>query len=73
MFGEFNEAAQPKTSLTKYSIEFNDLTVQMRPHRIAYLRLLGRPYTLLYVSRSVGRLDLKGIFPSKSRVRGFEH
>ena len=27
----------------------------MRPNRIAYLRLLGRPYTLLYVWRSVGR------------------
>ena len=23
MFGEFNEAAHPKTSLAKYSIEFN--------------------------------------------------
>ena len=41
MFGEFNEAAQPKTSLAKYSIEFK----------------LGRPYTLLYVGRSVGRLS----------------
>ena len=30
MFGEFNEAAQPKTSLAKYSIEFNDLAVQLR-------------------------------------------
>ena len=29
---EFIEAAQPKTSLTKYSIEFNDLAVQKRPH-----------------------------------------
>ena len=56
MFGEFNEATQLKTSLAKYSIEFNDLAVQMRPHRIVYLRLLGRPYTLLYVRRSVGRL-----------------
>ena len=56
MFGEFNEATQLKTSLAKYSIEFNDLAVQMRPHRIAYLRLLGRPYTLLNVRRSVGRL-----------------
>ena len=50
------EVTQLKTSLAKYSIEFNDLAVQMRPHRIAYLRLLGRPYTLLYVGRSVGRL-----------------
>ena len=58
MFGEFNEATQLKTSLAKYSIEFNDLAVQMRPHRIAYLRLLGRPYTLLCVKRSVGRLPI---------------
>ena len=56
MFGEFNEATQLKTSLAKYSIEFNDLAVQTRPHRIAYLRLLGNPYTLLYVRRSVDRL-----------------
>ena len=57
MFRDFNEAAQPKTSLAKYSIESNDVAVQMRSHRIAYLRLLlGRPYTLLYVRRSVGRL-----------------
>ena len=56
MFGEFNETAQPKTSLAKYSIEFNYLAVQMRPHQIAYLRLLDRPYTLLYARRSVGRL-----------------
>ena len=56
MFGEFNEAAQQITSLTKYSIEFNDLAVQMRPHRIPFLRLLDRPYTFLYVRRSVGRL-----------------
>ena len=53
--GEFNEAAQPKTSLAKYSIEFNNLAVQTRPHRIQYLRLLSKPYTLLYVSRSVCR------------------
>ena len=56
MFGEFNETAQLKTSLAKYSIEFNDLAVQTRPHRVAYLRLLGRPYKLLYARRSVGRL-----------------
>ena len=58
MFGEFNEAAQIKTSLAKNSIEFNDKAVRMRPHRIAYLRLLGRPYTLLYMKRSVGRLGV---------------
>ena len=57
MFGELNEV-QLKTSLAKYSIEFNDLAVQMRPRQIAYLRLLGRPYTLLYVRRSVGRLGI---------------
>ena len=32
MFGEFNEAGKPKTSLAKYSIEFNDFAVQPRPH-----------------------------------------
>ena len=58
MFGEFNEATQLKISIAKYSIESNDLAVQMRPNRIAYLRLLGRPYILLYVRRSVGRLLL---------------
>ena len=58
MLGEFNETAQPKTSFAKYSTEFNDLAVQMRPHRIVYLRLLGKPCTLLYVSRSVGRLNI---------------
>ena len=59
MFGEFNEdeATLLKISLAKNLVEFNDIAVQMRPHRIAYLRLLGRPYTLLYVRRSVGRLE----------------
>ena len=28
MFGDFNEVAQPKTSLAKYSIESNDVAVQ---------------------------------------------
>ena len=58
MFGEFNEATQLKTSLAKYLIEFNDLSAQISPHRIAYLKLLSRPYTLLYVGRSVGRLAI---------------
>ena len=35
MFGEFNEVTHLKTSLAKYSIEFNDLAVQIGPHRIA--------------------------------------
>ena len=39
MFGKFNEATQLKTSLAKKLMKFNDLAVQMRPHRIAYLRL----------------------------------
>ena len=67
MFGEFNEdeATLLKISLAKNLVEFNDLAVQMRPHRIAYLRLLGRPYTLLYVRRSVGRLVLSLIRISK--------
>ena len=68
MFCDFNEATQLKTSLAKYSIEFNDLAVQMRPHRIAYLRPLGRPYTLLYVRRSVGRLDLHIFKKSKKKL-----
>ena len=59
MFGEYNEATQLKTSPAKYSIEFNDLAVQMRPHRIEYLRLLGRSYTLLYVRRSVNIFNNK--------------
>ena len=62
IFGEFNEATHLKTSLAKYSIEFNDLAVQMRPHRVAYLRLLGRPYTFQYVKRSAGRLEIGGNF-----------
>ena len=57
-FGKFNEAAQPKTSLAKYSIEFNDLAVQTCLHRIPFLRLLGELYTSPYASRSVGRLGL---------------
>ena len=77
MFGEFNEAAQLKTSLAKYSIEFNDLAVQTRSHRIPYLsripylRLLDRPYTFLYVSRSVGRLRYILIFQPVSRLHAF--
>ena len=70
MFGEFNEAAQPKTSLAKYSIKFNDLAVQTCLHRITYLRLLGRPYTLLYVKRSVGRLCFyrRPLFPLNEKI-----
>ena len=50
--GAFNEAGKPKTSL-----ELNDFAVQMRPHRIPYLTLLGRPYThFCMCKKSVGRL-----------------
>ena len=52
--GEFNEAGKPKT-LAKYFVKFNDFAEPQRPHRRAYLRLLGRPYTLLYVKKSVGK------------------
>ena len=69
MFGEFNEATQLKTSLAKYSIEFNDLAVQIRPHRIAYLRLLGRPYTLLYVKRSVVIFDMRDNEEEKTKTK----
>ena len=61
VLGEFTEAGKPKTSLTKYSIEFNDFAVQTRLHRIVYSTLYGRPDTLLYARRSVGRLCAIGI------------
>ena len=38
MFGEYNEAAQRKTLLVKYSMEFN-LAAQSRPQTIDLLRL----------------------------------
>ena len=34
----------------------------MRPHLVAYLRLLGRPYTFQYVKRSAARLEIGGNF-----------
>ena len=43
MFG-FNEAGKPKTSLAKYSVEFNDFAVQMKPMPYSCLNPL-----LLYV------------------------
>ena len=46
----------PKTLITKYTVELKYLAVELRPHEMSILRLLGRPYTLLYVSRSVCRL-----------------
>ena len=69
MFSEFNEATQLKTSLAKYSIEFNDLAVQTCPHRIAYLRLLGRPYTLLYVKRFVVIFDMRDNEEEKTKTK----
>ena len=49
MFGEFNEATQLKTSLAKYSIEFNDLAVQTHPHGIPFFHIQeGLPDTLEY-------------------------
>ena len=44
MFGEFNEAVKPQTSLAKYSVEFNDFAEPQRLHRRSHLRLLVRPY-----------------------------
>ena len=53
MFGEFNEAGKPKCSLGKYSVKLNDFArPQRNPHRRSFLRLIGRPYTLLYIKRS---------------------
>ena len=40
----------------KYKVELDDFAVQTSPHRIPYLRLLGRPYTLRYARMSLGRL-----------------
>ena len=54
--------------LTKYSLEFNNFAVQTRPHQIPFLRLLGRPFTLLYVRRSVGRLRNILLFTGGVRV-----
>ena len=46
---------EPKSSLTKYSVEFNDFSKPQRPHRRLYFRLIiVRPYTLLCVKRSAG-------------------
>ena len=56
---EFNEATQLKTSLAKYSIEFNDLAVQMRTHRIAYLRLLGRSLYITVCEKVCGQTTWK--------------
>ena len=33
--------------ITKYSEELNYLAVELRPHGMSFLRLLGRPYTLV--------------------------
>ena len=61
LYGDLRWGGRIKTSLTKYSIEFNDFAVQRRPHRIPYLRLLGRPYTLLYVGLSADTVGLKHV------------
>ena len=66
MFSEFNEAAQPKTSLAKYSIEFNDLAVQTRPHGIAFEAVRQ---TLLYVVGLSGGIGFK--IPSHEAVVGY--
>ena len=53
MFGEFNEAAQPKTSLAKCSIAFNDLAVQMRPPNDYVTCCLIRMRVLLFKEKNV--------------------
>lgn len=55
MIDEFNEADRPKISLAKYFVEFND-PLKTRLRQRTYLRLLGKPYTLLYEKKSIGRL-----------------
>ena len=47
-----DETEKPKTSLAKYSAEFNDFAEPMRPK--PSLRLSGRPHALLSVKRSFG-------------------
>ena len=56
MFGELNEATQLKSSLAKYSIEFNDLAVQMRPHRIGVFEAVKQTLHITVCGRSVSRL-----------------
>ena len=43
---------RPKTLLAIYSVKFNDFTELHHMRRRPYLRLLGRPYTMLYIKRS---------------------
>ena len=53
MFGDINEAGKPKFSFGKYSVKLNDFAKPQRnPHRRSFLRLIGRPFTLLYVKKS---------------------
>ena len=60
MFGEFNEAAKLKTSLAKYSIEFNVLAVQTCPHRIAYLRLFSQTLHITVCEKVCGQTIVWG-------------
>ena len=60
------------TTTTTNSITTNSITtttIQTRLHRIPYLRLLGKHYTILYVRRSVGRLKVFGL--SAINIRHF--
>ena len=56
MFGELNEATQLKSSLAKYSIEFNDLAVQMRPHRIGVFEAVRQTLHITVCEKVCGRL-----------------
>ena len=73
MFGKFNEAGKPKTSLAKYFVKFNfnDLAVPSGPRRRSYLRLIGRTYILLHVKRSVGRLEIRRIVPEDPNLMDY--
>ena len=46
LFGEFNEAGKPKTSLAKYSVEFNHFAVPQRPHQRTVFEAVRQSYTL---------------------------
>ena len=58
MLGEFNEAGKPKTSLVKFSIEFNDFGGSKAKNTVfeTVWQTLYISEKLLHVKRSVGSL-----------------
>ena len=66
MFDKLNKAGKPKTSLAKYSVEFNDFAEPQRLHRRPYLRLLGRPYKLLACEKVCGQKNFELLYSSSN-------